>query len=582
MIKIITRFALISISIAITIIGIGLIAPQNSVSTSPPTPVISNQGMVVSSQHLASEVGANILKQGGNAVDAAVAIGYALAVTYPCCGNLGGGGFMLIHQAKEGKNIFLNFREKAPLQATPKMYFDAEGKFQPEWSQKGYLAVGVPGTVLGLNQALANYGTMSLEKVIKPAIGLAEEGFILQEGDVEILNTGREITFSRNNSPSNPQNNVFFKPDNTPYEVGDRLRQKELAESLKIIAKNGSDAFYKGEIAKNIVASSKKNGGILTEEDFSQYNIKEQEPLNCTYREYEIVTTPPPGGGVPLCEMLNILEGYNLKKLGFQSPKSLHYMFSSMVYSYADRNYYLGDPDFIKIPVNLLISKNYASEIRAKIPDNLAINPETIKIVPFSEGNNTTHYSVVDKQGNAVALTYTINSYFGAGVMADKTGFFLNNEMNDFTVALGEPNLYGLVQGENNKIEPGKRPLSSMTPTMVLKDGKVMLVTGSPGGSTIITTVLQVITNFFDYNLTPENSVNTPRIHYQGKPDFVSVEKNGITQELNDQLTKMGYKIQKQNRTWGAAESIFINPDTGNFQGVQDQRKSTGKAVGVF
>ena len=581
--KRIVRFALISLSIAVLILGISLIPVYNLIASNPstpPTPVISHRGMVVTTQHLASEVGANILKQGGNAVDAAVAIGYALAVTDPCCGNLGGGGFMLIHQ-QEGKNTFLNFREKAPLQATSNMYFDRQGHFQPKLSQQGYLAVAVPGTVLGLNHALANYGTMSLENIIKPAIQLAEDGFILEAGDVEILNIGREIQISSNNSPPYRQNSIFFKADNKPYNVGDRLTQKDLSRTLKIISNGGSDIFYKGEIAQNIVNSSKRKGGILTQEDFTSYTIKEQEPLYCTYREYQIITTPAPGGGIPLCEMLNILEKYDLKELGLRSANSLHYMFSSMLYSYADRNHYLGDPDFIEIPVERLISKEYAAQIRAKIPDYFAINPETVNLIQSSEGNHTTHYSVVDKQGNVVAVTYTINSYFGAGVIAEKTGFLLNNEMNDFTTALGKPNLYGLVQGNNNKIEPGKRPLSSMTPTIILKDGQVIGVTGSPGGSTIITTILQVITNLIDYNLTPEQSVNSPRFHYQGKPEFVLMEQEVISPEVQQDLEKRGYKINYKNRKWGAAESIFINSKTGELEGVNDQRKPTGKAVGV-
>ena len=419
-----------------------------------------NQGAVVTSQHLASEVGLNILQQGGNAIDAAVAVGYALAVTEPCCGNLGGGGFMLIHLAT-GEDIFINFREKAPLAATANLYLDEGGNVVKGLSRNGYLAVAVPGTVKGLNYALSKYGTMNLEQVIEPAINLAEKGFILQKGDVEILQAG-ESKFKDANVRAS-----FLKDDTKTYQVGDLLVQKDLAKTLKTIAKSGGDEFYRGAIAEKIVAASQENGGILTRDDFANYTISEREPIKCNYRGYEVISSPPPGGGTTLCQMLNILSGYQLGELEFHSAESLHLMLSSMVLAYADRNTYLGDPDFVKIPLQKLLSKEYAAKLRSKI-NNQAIAPQKLKQNISSEGTNTTHYSVVDRPGNAVAVTYTINSYFGAGVMAKDTGFFLNNEMDDFTAKPGVPNQFGLVQGNANKIEPGKRPLSSMSPTIVL------------------------------------------------------------------------------------------------------------------
>jgi len=475
------------------------------------TPVSGKSGIVVTTQHNASEVGLQILKSGGNAVDAAVAVGYALAVSDPCCGNIGGGGFMLIHRANK-ENTFINFREKAPLAATKTMYIDKQGKVISGLSTKGYLAVGVPGTVKGLDQALSQYGTMNRQQVMAPAIKLAAEGFILQQGDVNILKAGVKKFKNQPNVAS-----IFLKSDKTPYQVGDLLVQKKLAQTLRLVATQGPDAFYKGAIAQEVVKVSHKNGGILTQADFANYRVAETQPLRCSYRGYEIISAPPPGGGTTLCEMLNVLEGYKLGQLGYHSSASLHPMLSAMLYAYADRNTYLGDPDFVKNPVNQLLSKGYAARIRAKIPKQRAISPKPLYSgLSPGEGTNTTHYSIQDRYGNAVAVTYTINSYFGAGVIAGNSGFFLNNEMDDFTAKPGVANNFGLVQGNANVIEPGKRPLSSMAPTIVTKNGKVLLITGSPGGSTIPTTVLQVITNVIDYGMNITEAVSAPRIHYKG------------------------------------------------------------------
>lgn len=530
---------------------------------------IGSNGVVVSTQQEASSVGLQVLQDGGNAIDAAVAVGYALAVTDPCCGNLGGGGFMLIHLA-DGTESFLNFRETAPLKADSQMYLDEQGELRKNSSTDGYLAVGVPGTVKGLNYALDQYGTMDLKKVIKPAIALAESGFVLQSGDVEILAAGQEKLLQPNVAK-------IFLPEGKTSQVGDVLIQSDLANTLKAIAQEGEEVFYQGEIAQKVVAASQKNNGILSLKDFASYQVQEYEPISCNYRGYRVATSPPPGGGTTVCQMLNILSGYNLQELGWHTPQSLHQIFSSMLFAFGDRNRYLGDPNFVDNPTNKLLSNQYAAALRSKIAFT-ALDPESIYSNVQHEGTNTTHYSVVDKEGNAVAVTYTINSYFGAGVVAPGTGFLLNNEMDDFTTKLGAANQFGLHQGTANLIEPGKRPLSSMSPTIVTKDGQLYLVTGSPGGSTIPTTVLQVITNVIDYDMSLPDAVNAPRVHYQGLPDQIVAESHAITPK-----TFRGLKLRDYNniipfRSWGAAESILVNSDR-TMIGVNDMRKPAGEAV---
>jgi len=526
--------------------------------------VFSHSGLVVSTQAQASRVGTKILQQGGNAVDAAVAIGYALAVTEPCCGNLGGGGFMLI-QPKNGPAVFLDFRETAPLQSNSALYLQRPAGS----SRNGYLAVGTPGTVLGLDTALQKYGTMTRAQVMAPAIELAQKGFILTQGDVDILHAGQEKI--KRSSLSK----IFLKKDGSAYQVGDLLIQKELATTLRKISQAGVRAFYQGEIAQDIVNASKREGGILTLEDFSQYKIKQERPLTCSYRGYEILTAPPPGGGLPLCQMLNILEGYPLRETGYKSPQSLHWFFSAMFYGFRDRNTYLGDPDFVKIPQAQLLSKQYAAKLRQSIPNYFAFDHLTTA-APIK--GNTTHYSVVDRQGNAVAVTYTLNSYFGAGVMAENTGFILNNEMDDFTTNLGQSNQFGLKQGTNNLVEPNKRPLSSMAPTIVRINGQLFLVTGSPGGSTIITTVLQILTNIIDYNMRVDQAVYAPRFHYQGEPSYVLTEKNGLSADLQSGLEARGYRFSNRLANWGAAETILRTPQ-GILEGVNDYRRPAGAAL---
>lgn len=540
----------------------------SAVNAQVETKAIGKNGVVVSTQKEASQAGLQVLKDGGNAIDAAVAVGYALAVADPCCGNLGGGGFMLARLA-DGRETFINFRETAPLKADANMYLDEKGNLIKGLSTNGYLAVGVPGTVKGLNYALDKYGTMQLERVIEPAINLAE-GFVLQQGDVDIFKAGKKKLLEPNVAE-------IFLQDNKTYQAGDTLVQSDLANTLRAIATEGTKAFYQEEIAEKVVAASQDNNGILSLEDFATYQVSEYEPVSCNYRGYEVTSSPPPGGGTTVCQMLNILSGYNLKELGWKTPQSLHYLFSSMLLAFGDRNRYLGDPDFVANPTGKLLSPEYAASLRNKIAFE-AIDPESVYSTDIQrEGTNTTHYSVVDKYGNAVAVTYTINSYFGAGVVAPRTGFLLNNEMDDFTTKLGEENQFGLRQGEANLIEPGKRPLSSMSPTIVTKDGRVYLVTGSPGGSTIPTTVLQVIINAIDYDMDLSDAVNTPRLHYQGIPDRVLSEPQAITPETFRGLKLRGYSILPFMQ-YGAAESILVHPD-GKIEGVNDIRKPAGKAV---
>ncbi|MEX0446417.1 gamma-glutamyltransferase [Xenorhabdus sp. SGI246] len=515
--------------------------------------VEAKQGMVVSAQHLASQVGIDILKMGGNAIDAAVAVGYAEAVVNPCCGNIGGGGFMTIHLA-DGTDTFINFRETAPAAANADMYLDKEGNVIKGASLYGYKAIGVPGTVMGLDTALQKYGTLTREQVMAPAIKLAREGYILSRGDTDIMDTTVK-RFTQDPEAAR----IFLRKDGTPFQPGDKLVQTDLANTLEMIAKQGPDAFYHGKIPQIIEETSKKSGGIITATDFANYTITESTPVTCSYRGYKFISSPPPSsGGVTLCEILNIVEGYDLKSMGFNSAAYIHTLTEAMRHAYIDRNTYLGDPSFIKNPLDRLLSKSYAESIRKEIQPNKATPSKLVQpgIGPH-EKPETTHYSVVDKDGNAVSTTYTINGRFGAVVIAPGTGFFLNDEMDDFTTKVGEKNMYGLVQGATNSIAPGKRPLSSMSPTLVTKDNKIFLVLGSPGGSRIISITLQAALNIIEFDMPPQEAVNNPRIHHQWLPDEVYYEQRGLSQDTLNLLKKMGYKMVEQT-PWGATELIMI------------------------
>lgn len=558
--------------------------------------VEAKNGMVVSSQHLASQVGVDILKMGGNAIDAAVAVGYAQAVVNPCCGNIGGGGFMTIHLAN-GEDTFINFRETAPAAASANMYLDENGNVKKGASLYGYLAAGVPGTVLGLDTAQRKYGKLTRQQVMKPAIKLARDGFILNRGDTDILDT--TIAKFRDDPEAA---RIFLRPNGDPLQPGDRLIQADLANTLESIAQNGPDAFYQGKIPQAVEAAAKKGGGILTAKDFADFRIAETAPITCSYRGYEFVSAPPPSsGGVTLCEILNVLEGYDLKASGFNSAQTIHTMTEAMRHAYMDRNTFLGDPAFVKNPTEKLLSKEYAAEIRKQIQPEIA-TPSS-RVQPGMEPHEkpeTTHYSIVDHSGNAVSTTYTINGRFGSVVIAPGTGFFLNDEMDDFTVKVGEQNMYGLVQGATNAIAPGKRPLSSMTPTLVTKDGKVFMVVGSPGGSRIITITLQTVLNVIDHGMAPQEAVDAPRIHHQWLPDEVYFEQRGLSADTQKLLQERGYKLVEQT-PWGAAELIMVglpgaagvsSESSGNdsavsgkvregfIYGANDVRRPSGSAVG--
>ena len=569
-----------------------LLTTQASAVT--PQPVSADHAMVVTSQHFATDVGVEILKQGGNAVDAAVAVGYALAVTNPCCGNIGGGGFATLHLA-DGKDVFLNFREKAPAAATEKMYLNAAGDVVPNLSLNGFLAAGVPGSVLGLDTLLQKYGSMKREVVMAPAIKLADEGFVLNAADVAIMNTSTKSFAEQPNVAS------IFLHDGKPWAAGDLFVQKNLAVSLKLISSGGPDAFYKGPIADALVEASAKNGGILTKQDLADYTVSEEAPIRCTYRGFDLISAPPPSsGGVAICEILNIVSGYPMHDLGFHSAQGVHLFVEAMRHTYVDRNFQLGDPAFVKNPIDNLLSGSYAAAIRAKIDPNKATPSKDVQpgTAPH-EGDQTTHYSIVDTKGDAVSITYTINALFGAKVMAGDTGFFLNDEMDDFTTKPGVPNLFGLVQGKTNVIAPGKRPLSSMSPTIVTKDGKPVMVLGSPGGSRIITIVLETFMNVVDYGMNMQEAVDAPRIHHQWLPDEIAVEPFALSPDTAKILADMGYTIKTQT-PWGAAETILIGPPAdapvpatsgndamaaskptpGKLYGAHDDRRPAGAAQG--
>jgi gamma-glutamyltranspeptidase/glutathione hydrolase len=531
-------------------------------------------GMVVSAQHEASTVGLRILADGGNAVDAAVAVGYALAVVDPCCGNIGGGGFMLIHRA-DGSDVVINFRETAPRAATPGMFLDAAGAVIREASLDGYRAAGVPGTVMGLDRALSAHGRLGRGAVMAPAIALARDGFVLGPADAAII----EAKAAR--LAADPEAaRIFLRADGTPYRAGDRLVQSDLAADLALIAEQGPDAFYRGPIAASVATAAAAHGGLLTAQDFADYRVTEAAPVSCPYRGYLVLSAPPPSaGGIILCEMLNVLSGWDLREAGFASPRSLHLMAEAMRHAYVDRNTALGDPEFVADPRARLLSPGHAAAIRAAIdPEKATPSAALGPGIPPHEPAETTHYSVVDGDGNAVAVTYTLNGSFGSGVVAPGTGFLLNNEMDDFTVKPGAANLFGLVQGTANAIAPGKRPLSSMSPTIVEKDGRPVLVLGSPGGPRIITAVIETLTNIVDFGMAPQDAVAAPRFHHQFLPDTLYHERGGFLPATLAALAERGYRLAEQS-PWGAVELIAIGPG-GHLLGVNDPRRPAGSAAG--
>ncbi len=530
-------------------------------------PVRAEHGMVATVDALATQVGVDILKQGGNAVDAAVAVGYALAVTHPQAGNLGGGGFMLL-RTKDGKTTAIDFREMAPEKASRDMFLDEQGNADSKKSLTSPLASGTPGTVAGFSLALEKYGTMPLNKVIQPAFKLARDGYIVNEALADDLKQyGSEVLPSHENSRA-----IFWKKDGSLLQKGDRLIQANLAKSLELIAENGPDAFYKGPIADQIAEEMAKSGGLISKADLANYKAVERKPISGEYRGYEVYSMPPPSsGGIHIVQILNILENFDLAKYGFGSADAMQLVAEAEKYAYADRSEYLGDPDFVKVPWQALTSKAYAKSLAEKIDVSKARPSSDIKpgkLAPY-ESNQTTHFSVVDKDGNAVAVTYTLNTNFGSGIVAGNTGILMNNQMDDFSAKPGVPNVYGLVGGDANAVGPHKRPLSSMSPTIVVKDGKTWLVTGSPGGSRIITTVLQMVINTVDFGMNVAEATSAPRFHHQWLPDELRVEK-GFSPDTLKLLGEKGQKVVVKE-AMGSTQSIMIAPD-GKLYGASDPR----------
>ena len=545
-------------------------------------PAAAENGMVGTAHHLATAVGIEVLRKGGNAIDAAVAVGYALAVVYPAAGNLGGGGFMTIHLA-DGLKTFIDFREVAPLAAKPDMYLDASGNVVKGLGTRGHLAVAVPGSVAGLEGVREKYGTLKRSALIAPAIAFAEKGFVLDQGDVDMLRAATQ-DFRADAATAG-----IFLNKGRPFKVGERLVQKDLAKTLRLIAARGKDGFYKGPVAAAIVAASAAGKGIIKQADLDRYHTREMAPVECDYRGYRIVSAPPPSsGGVVICEILNILAGYPLKDLGFRSAQAVHYQIEAMRHAYMDRNTYLGDPDFVRNPLDRLLDKGYAARLRAAIdPAKAGVSQDIEPGVPPHEGNNTTHFSIVDKDGNAVALTYTLNGWFGARVTARGSGVLLNNEMDDFTAKLGVSNLYGLVQGEANSIAPGKTPLSSMSPTIVLRDGKTVMVLGAPGGSRIITVVAHTILNVIDYGMNIQEAVDAPRFHQQWLPEATSLENFALSSDVRKLLEEKGHKFGNPQPASHVSAILVGAPSLdgkpvgrNRFYGANDRRKNTGLAQG--
>jgi gamma-glutamyltranspeptidase/glutathione hydrolase len=545
-------------------------------AVSPP-PAKGTQGMVVTSHKLATEIGIDILKKGGNAVDAAVAVGYALAVTLPNAGNIGGGGFMIIRMA-DGRETMIDFREAAPLAASRDMYLDKNGNVKRDILSKSWMAAAIPGTVAGLELARAKYGSMPPKPLVSPSIKLAQEGYHLNEWD-SIVELGDALVKA---AEKDQYVGRFFLKEGKPYKSGDLFKQPAIGRSLGIIADQGPQAFYRGWIAEEILRASQMGGGIFSKGDLEKYQAIERKPIRSDYRGFQIISSAPPSsGGIVLCETLNVLEGFPLKQMGFHSAESVHFLVEALRRSFADRNIELGDPGFVTNPIENLISKDYAAKLRSSIEKNQATPSSQIKGgKPKKEGKETTHYSVMDKQGNAVAVTYSLGRNFGTGKIAGEAGFFLNDTMQGFTAKVGIPNVFGLLQGEANAIAPGKRPLSSMTPTIILKDGRVFMVTGSPGGPRIITTTLHTILNVIDYGMNVQEAVDAPRVHHQWMPDTVYVEPNALSPDTKRILEKMGHRFEVQENKWSLADSIVIDPITGVMQGAHDNRIPSGAAIG--
>ena len=554
------------------------------------TPVRAEHAMVVSVHHLAADAGVEIMKEGGNAVDAAVATGFALAVVHPVAGNIGGGGFMLIRLkpaagAKSGKATFIDYREEAPQAASANMYLDGKGDVVPNASIVGYKAIGVPGSVAGMAYAEKKYGKLTLAKVMAPAIRLATDGFSLTDEEAQELHDPHLAEY--------PESKRIFTRDGNFYKTGEVFRQPDLARTLTRIAAVPSD-FYHGALAKELAAAMQKGGGLITEADLAGYEVHERDPLIGHYEKYTVLSAPPPSsGGVTMIEALNILSGYNLARLGDRTPSEMHLIAEAYRRAYMDRNDYLGDPAYVEMPVAQMIDPKYADAWRRGItqdatptaslkrPEGFLPPPPTMAdlLNGKPESFQTTHYSVVDPQGNAVAVTTTLNGGFGSYVTADGLGFLLNDEMDDFASKLGSPNMFGLIQGPANSIAPGKRPLSSMTPTIVLEDNKVRFVLGSPGGARIISTVANIFLSATDGGLNIQAAVDAPRFHEQALPDTLYLEP-GFPDTTIEGLRALGYKLTLSEHHWSDGECIAVDPKSGMLEGGQDHRHHFGKAAG--
>lgn len=571
-------------ALAVILVAIGLIVAPALAQDSRPgfnttiardaaRPVAATHGMVVAQERIAAEIGRDVLARGGNAVDAAVATGFAMAVTYPRAGNIGGGGFMLIHLAS-GEDVAIDYRETAPAAATRDMFLGDDGKPDPKKSRDQALGIGVPGTVAGLALALERHGSgrFSLAELLAPAIALARDGFTVEDDIADTL-----PQWQRRLLQWPASRKIFARDDGTPLRRGDRLIQSELAATLQAIAAKGASGFYDGEVADKLVAAIRASGGILTREDLRSYRAESRTPVRGSYRGLDIVSMPlPSSGGTVLIETLNILEGFDLRGMGAGSVDGLHVLIEAMKRAYADRARYLGDPAFVRAPVARLVAKDYAARQRATIDMARATPWNDSALTPPREGDNTTHFSVADQFGNAVSNTYTLNFSYGLGLVADGTGVLLNNELDDFTAAPGASNAYGLVGFEANLPGPGKRPLSSMSPTIVLKDGRPLLVTGSPGGSRIISTVLQVIVNALDFDMDIAAAVAAPRLHHQWLPDEVRVEQ-GFPDATLEALRSRGHRIAMPlGQT--SANSILITPQ--GLRGAPDPRTRGATAAG--
>lgn len=576
------RRAIISLLLVISFVAAPVWAnSRGSVATTivARQPVRAKHGIVVSTNELASQVGVDVMKRGGNAIDAAIAVGLALAVTYPAAGNLGGGGFMMI-RLSNGKTTAIDYREMAPAAAHRNVYLDKDGNLiKGEGSSTvGYRASGVPGTVAGLEMALRNYGSGKLTwaQLVEPARRLASNGFAVGYGLAQSLN-GNEYLMTY------PETKRIFLRKGNYYKEGEILRQPELAATLSRLQRSGPKEFYEGRTAQMIVADMKRNNGLITMADMRAYVAKERQPLHGNYRGYEVISMPPPSsGGAVLLEMLNILEGFEMSKYDWASSERQHLTAEAMRRAFADRAEYMGDTDFVKVPIAGLLDKSYAEKLRRAINFERASSSDDVRAGQPTgyESEETTHFTVVDAQGNAVANTYTLNDSFGSGVVAKGTGVFMNNEMDDFAAKPGTPNLYGLIQGERNAVAPRKRPLSAMTPTFVLrKDGSLWFTTGSPGGPTIINTVLLIITNVIDYHMNIQQAIDAPRIHHQWLPDELVFEPYGLSGDTQKALIARGHKLAKP-RYLGNAEGIMIEEKTGVRLGASDPRRSDGPAVG--